>query len=962
MEVFAHNLTQALHNSFIDKTKYPAGRYQAELLINQPEAKESVYSTFVDELRHCRSFTFSVAFITESGLSLLKSVLMDLKEKGVQGRILTSTYLSFNHPKIFRELLKIENVEVKLSNEKGFHSKGYIFDNQDTFSLIVGSSNLTAQALKTNYEWNLKITSHKHGEVIEHFSNQYNRVWKSATPLSPQWIDEYEKAYVPPFKENLIIFDPPAEYATNPLLDALQITPNRMQAAALNELKHLREEKENKGLIVSATGTGKTYLAAFDVRNVQPKRVLFLVHREQILIKAKKEFQKVLGESSEYFGLFSGNQKDTHTKYLFATVQTMSKPSSLENFDPNEFDYIIIDEAHRSGASSYLNILNYFTPTFLLGMTATPERTDDFNIYQLFDYNIAYEIRLQEALDQDILAPFHYFGVSDYHINGETIDETADLQVLVHEERIKYLIEKINYYSYSGETLRGLIFCSRKDEAHELSLLLNERGYKTKALTGQDDQEVREKTVKQLESGQLDYIITVDIFNEGIDIPSINQVIMLRQTQSSIIFIQQLGRGLRKHESKEYVTVIDFIGNYKNNYLIPIALTGDHSRNKDSLLQKMRDPDTLSGISAINFESVARERIYASLDQQSLSSIQSIKEAFELLKQKIGHTPYLKDFHRYGSIDPLVLFEKVRPQFKNLNQLWMWFEKTTDHLTDAENTLLSFVTNELLNGKRKHELLLLQALMKNKSISQESYQKLLIENHCIHNDRIETSVLSMLDMTFFTAMEQKKYKNKAMVQFKNKKYSRTDLLENALSSSQFFIFFKDAIETALLKAEEYDSKHLLTIGKKYTRKDACRLLLWDKNEYSTIYGYKSKHNTTPIFITYHKDNEIDDSIKYEDQLINPSTLIWYTRSPRTLASKEVQKVLEASRSKNVIHLFVKKDDNDGSDFYYLGICTPDLVSATETTIATKSGTKPIVKMNLLLDTPVQKDLFYYLHD
>src|SRR5699024_5900774 len=365
---------------------------------------------------------------------------------------------------------------------------------------------------------------------------------------------------------------------------------------------------------VSATGTGKTYLSAFDVRRYRPKRMLFIVHREQILLQARADFKRVLGGIPTDFGLLSGSSKDLDAKYLFTTIQTLSREDVLHSFNPDDFEYILIDEVHKAGAPSYLKVIEYFEPKFLLGMTATPERTDDFNIYELFDYNIAYEIRLQEALEEDMLCPFHYFGVTDFEYEGELIDEYTLIPQLVTEERVQHIIDKINYYGYAGERLTGLIFCSRKEEAEKLSDAFNERGFRTLALTGDDKQEERLEAIEQLENGLLDYIITVDIFNEGVDIPRVNQVVMLRQTQSSIIFIQQLGRGLRKHESKDFVTIIDFIGNYKNNYLIPIALSGDHSQNKDNIRRRTLETDYIKGVSTINFEQIAKEKIFESIN------------------------------------------------------------------------------------------------------------------------------------------------------------------------------------------------------------------------------------------------------------------------------------------------------------------------------------------------------------
>ena len=273
-------------------------------------------------------------------------------------------------------------------------------------------------------------------------------------------------------------------------------------------------------------------------------------------------------------------------------------------------------------------------------MTATPERTDNFNIYELFDYNIAYEIRLQAALEEDMLCPFHYFGVTDYEKDGETIDDATELQNLVSHERVQHIIEKINYYGFSGDKVRGLMFCSSKEEAHSLSAALNNEGLKTIALTGDNSQEEREEAIRKLNSSELEYILTVDIFNEGIDIPFLNQIVMLRQTQSSIIFIQQLGRGLRKHDSKDYVTIIDFIGNYKNNYLIPIALSGDQSMNKDNVRRKTVNTDYIQGVSTINFEEIAKKRIFDAIDNTNLSTLKILKDSlYSEVKNRLGRIP-----------------------------------------------------------------------------------------------------------------------------------------------------------------------------------------------------------------------------------------------------------------------------------------------------------------------------------
>ena len=432
--------------------------------------------------------------------------------------------------------------------------------------------------------------------------------------------------------------------------------------------------------------------------------MLFIVHREQILKKSLIDFQKVLGFNPSEGHIYHSGDDLTGKKYIFATIQTLSREDNLKAFSKDFFDYILIDEVHKAGADSYKKVMGYFTPNFYLGMTATPERTDGQNIYEIFDYNIAYEIRLQDALENDMLCPFIYFGVKDIEIDGQLIDEKSNISNLTSDERVKHILNKIDFYGVCNNQVRGLIFCSSKAEARELSKKLNQHGKRTIALTGDDDINYREKVVKQLEDGKLEYILTVDIFNEGIDIPSVNQVVMLRNTQSSIIFVQQLGRGLRKHKSKDYVTIIDFIGNYKNNYLIPIALFGDKSMNKDNYRRELREPNILSGLTTVTFEEVAKEQIFKSITNTVLSNMKILTDAYTDLENKLGRTPMLIDHLTFDNIDPIVFFNNN--SFKNYADVINKFSNKAIELTDTESNWLSFITFELLPGKRKHELLL----------------------------------------------------------------------------------------------------------------------------------------------------------------------------------------------------------------------------------------------------------------
>lgn len=960
MENFVRNIRASLHEGFIDQNESNLGRFKPELLINNGKQNNTVLNTLQEELETSVDFLFSVAFITESGLATLKSSLLDLKQKGVSGRILTSTYLYFNQPKLFRELLKLTNVEVRLTDLKGFHSKGYIFKHETHYSLIVGSSNLTAHALKVNYEWNVKLTSHENGEIVSHFKNQFEDVWENANLLTEEWIGNYEKEYeksaVTTFSEQVI--EMPSNYNPNAIKEALEITPNKMQLAALSQIQAVREAGNDRGLVISATGTGKTYLSAFDVRSFQPKRMLFIVHREQILNKAKEDFKRILGGIEEEFGMFVGTSKQTDKRFVFASIQTLSKQENLDKFDPEDFDYILIDEVHKAGAASYLRVIDYFRPKFLMGMTATPERTDDFNIYELFNYNVAYEIRLQEALEEDMLCPFHYFGVTDFEIDGEVIDDATILSKLVTEERVDHIIKKITYYGHSGNQVRGLMFCSRKDEAEKLSNALNERGLRTIALTGDDSQEERARRVTQLESGILDYILTVDIFNEGIDIPSINQVVMLRQTQSSIIFIQQLGRGLRKHTSKDYVTIIDFIGNYTNNYLIPIALSGDRSLNKDNVRRRTKDTSYIKGVSTVNFEEIAKKRIFSSINSSNLTALKILRDAYIELKNKIGRIPYLTDYLENHSIDPVVIAEK----YSNYYQFLLKMKEEIPALSAYEDKVLTMFSLEILNGKRKHEIILIEMLLDYGIVTQNDYLEQLSADGCRIDHETINSVNRIFNLSFFTQNSIKKYGEIPIVELDEKgRYIFNRVIRQSIDKgSNFLKLIKDVIESAKAKSKNYQCDRHLTLYEKYSRKDACKLLNWEADESSTMYGYKPKHGTCPIFVTYHK-HDVESSVDYGDEFLSPELFKWYTRSNRTLQSQEVQRVIHSDKHGNDIHIFVKKDDDEGTDFYYLGRGFPDKSSVEEGRMIDKNGKDlPVVHMNMVMEQAVEGKLYHYL--
>ena len=392
------------------------------------------------------------------GVTPLLQTLKELERRHIPGKILTTDYQNFSEPRALRKLAELSNITLKMYRtdeaQEGFHTKGYIFKNEELYRIIVGSSNLTLSALTKNREWNTRVVSTDQGEYVEDLMAEFTDLWDSKYAVAfDDFIDEYSLNYRVIQKQRKI-----AKQAQIPSLEQYKLQPNSMQLGFIANLDKIQKSGESKALLISATGTGKTYASAFALREEAVKKVLFLVHREQIAKQAIASYKKVFG-NTRTFGLLSGNSKDFDADYLFSTMQMMAKPEILSKFQRDEFETIIIDEAHRTGATSYQNIMRYFTPKFWLGMTASPERTDSFDVYEAFDHNIAYEIRLQQALEENLLCPFHYFGITDLQIDGETVDEETglkDFNKLTCDERVDYVIEQMEYYGYCGQMSQGI--------------------------------------------------------------------------------------------------------------------------------------------------------------------------------------------------------------------------------------------------------------------------------------------------------------------------------------------------------------------------------------------------------------------------------------------------------------------------------------------------------------------------
>ena len=651
------------------------------------------------------------------------------------------------------------------------------------------------------------------------------------------------------------------------------------------------------------------------------------------------------------------------------------------------------DEAHHVPADTYQKVMKHFTPKLWLGMTATPDKRDDNiegrNVYELFDHQIAYEIRLQQAMEENLLCPFHYFGITDLAIIGDDEEASRDFSVLTSDERVKHIINEADYYGYSGDKVKGLIFCSSIKETEELSEKFNHminpstgQKFRTIALNGSASEQERQNAFERLAMNKedatadhepLDYIFSVEILNEGVDIVEVNQVIMLRPTQSPIVFIQQLGRGLRKAYGKEYVVILDFIGNYNNNFMIPIALSGDRTYNKDNIRRYiMEGGRVIPGASTVHFDEISRKRIFVSVDKANFSDIKLIRENYTNLKNKLGHIPRLLDFDDYGEMDVIRIFDNN--SLGSYYKFLVKYEKEYKiRLSENEEKVIEFVSKKLANGKRIQELRMLKrmlayargssklGLFAGLSEDMKEYGKIVSQNQ-------KENIVNVMTNEFPAGSGKKTYSQCVFIEDDGTDYKPTKTFMQMLLNDKFYEMLQELVEFGIRRYERnYKNTYKqtdLVLYQKYTYEDVCRLLNWEQNEVPlNIGGYKfdKKTKTFPVFINYDKSENISDTTKYEDHFIPGSRdrLIAISKSGRTLKSEDVQNFLKAKERGIQVELFVRKnkDDKISKEFYYLGHMTASGNTKEFTMVNTE---KTAVEIEWVLDIPVREDIYEYI--
>ena len=984
-------LRLGFETAYINGSAASNSLYRPQFVSNNHKEGKKVLSSVEDELLKCDRFQISVAFITMSGITPLLQTLKELENKNIPGEILTTNYLNFSEPGALKKLNDLSNITLKMYDveaaDEGFHTKGYIFRKDEIYRIIIGSSNITSAALTSNREWNTKLISTEQGEMAKEIVAEFKELWNSPYALS---FDTFYENY----KERYQIIKHQRETAKLDEITSIEkytLQPNSMQVGFITNLKKILAAGEKRALLISATGTGKTYASAFAMRELGFRRVLFLVHRGQLARQTRKSYEKVFANTVS-MGLVGAGYHEYEADYVFATVQTLNRDEHLLQYAKDVFDCIVLDEAHHVPADTYRKIMDHFTPKLWLGMTATPDKRDDNvegrNVYEIFNYQIAYEIRLQQAMEENLLCPFHYFGITDLSMIGDE-EAARDFNMLTSDERVRHIVNQADYYGYSGDKVKGLIFCSNIKETEELSAKFNQiinpatgKNFRTVALNGSASEQERQDAFERLamnedESSEdrqpLDYIFSVEILNEGVDIVEVNQVIMLRPTQSPIVFIQQLGRGLRKASGKEYVVILDFIGNYNNNFMIPIALSGDRTYNKDNIRRYvMEGGRVIPGASTVHFDEISRKRIFASVDNANFSDIKLIKENYNNLKNKLGRIPALRDFDDYGEMDVIRIFDNN--SLGSYYKFLVKYEKEyTIRLSEDEEKVIEFVSKKLASGKRIQELQLLKRiLVYTRGISKiglfaglendlKSYGKVMSKDQ-------QENIIHVMTNEFPAGSGKKTSAQCVFIEKDDSDYKPAKSFAEMLANNDFYNILKELVDFGISRYKRDYSKTYgqtdLVLYQKYTYEDVCRLLNWEQNEVPlNIGGYKfdKKTKTFPVFINYDKAENISDTTRYEDHFVPGfrDRLIAISKSGRSMQSEDVQNFLKAKERGIQVELFVRKnkDDKISKEFYYLGHMTAS-GNAKEFTMANTE--KTAVEIEWILDVPVREDIYEYI--
>ncbi|MGN1322809.1 MAG: DEAD/DEAH box helicase family protein [Bacilli bacterium] len=888
-----------------------------------------------DNLKKCNSFSFSVSFIKKAGLVLLEREIEEALERGIKGRIITSTYQNFTDigslEQFFNWQKEYDNFECHLDYEcfgdNGFHTKGYLFEYDDSIEFIVGSSNITRFALLKNFEWNVSLVSKDNLNSYNDALIEFELIWDKTLELDSKIIEKYR-----------LQLDYAIEKWDMDYVNAIdsKINPNSMQRKALRELRRYRDTGVKKALIISATGSGKTYLAAFDARNFGANRLLYIVHRESILKDAKESFIKVFGAERTY-GFYTGNENSLEADFIFATSNMLGR--HLDSFKKDEFDYIIYDEVHHVVAENGKRIFEYFESEFILGLTATPERMDNQDIFNLFDQNVPFELRLRDAINNDLVVPFHYYGIRDELVDYSSKDKMTIAKNIAEQNNIEFIKSQIEKYRKPGEKLKCIAFCTNIQSCRLMAEELYEEGYHTISLTGINDTGVRIKAFKDLQddNNSLEIICTVDILNEGVDIPQVNMVLFLRPTESQTVFIQQLGRGLRKYPGKDYVTVLDFIGNnYDRAVQIAMALG---TLGKTTYMEKAY----LKEMIRTNFESLdipqvkikiddlSKEEIINYIDRTNFNSRVFLEKDYRNFKSYINNGSYPTHMDFLNSDVSPDLIRIIKSTFggsKNKSYYNFLKKIEEDTIPMFDEKQISFINNmeDLLPLARLDEYLIIEQAIKEHTIDLKIIEGI---NEHITEKSLENAYNNL--------------KSLGIVE-------NADIDITSIAEGEFKQYLLDTLDYGIVRynREFGEYKGLFKLYRNYYKEQASRIML--KNgilQKGTYY----EDDIAYIFAGIKKGEE--GRLNYKDKFINNKIFQWESIANVSESEKE------HLRNSKKVHLFIRKMESEDTvtlpyTYFGLGTFTNERDSFTE-----EDGKKhPTLLYDIVLDDEVPED--YYI--
>ena len=725
-----YNIAENLESESLDE-------YSTDVMTGDRNKRMYLYHQLANSLRKAENVDIIVSFLMESGVRLLLNDLENALKRGAKIRILTGNYLGITQPSALYLIKKKlgEQVDLRFYNEKkrSFHPKSYIFHYSKHSEIYIGSSNISKSALTSGIEWNYRFSSLKDEKNYNKFFDTFEDLFENhSVVIDDKELRKYSKNWHrPAVAKDLEKYENIEEIRDSNI--RMIFEPIGAQIEALFALENTREEGAKKALVVAATGVGKTYLAAFD--SVKYRRVLFVAHREEILKQAANSFKNV--RQTDDYGFFCGNEKATDKSLIFASVSSLGKKEYLNEkyFQPEYFDYIVIDEFHHAVNNQYQRIIDYFRPKFLLGLTATPERMDGKNIYEICDYNVPYEISLYEAINKGMLVPFHYYGIyddTDYsklHIvrgryNEKELNETYIGNVYRYDLIYKY------YCKYGSK--RALGFCCSREHAEEMARQFCERGISSVAVYSNSNGEYSEDrniAIEKLTKGEIKVIFSVDMFNEGVDIPAVDMVMFLRPTESPIVFLQQLGRGLRKSIGKKYLNVLDFIGNYEKAGKVRFLLTEEKLAeiNQYGYVRNSNIPDDC----IIDFDMKLID-LFEEMDKKQLKLKDRIKKEYFRIKELLGKSPSRTELFTYMDDE---IYQMARTRLKeNPFKKYLEYKEELGELTEKEKEVCKSVDSmkfimfiENTSMTKVYKMQVLMSFIKNGSICMEVTEQDILE-------------------------------------------------------------------------------------------------------------------------------------------------------------------------------------------------------------------------------------------